>query len=86
MKRVICSIHDSKAEAWLLPMFFQAPAQAVRVFTDAVNTQEGDIKNHPEDYTLFKIGYFDELSGEIESCVPEVLGNGANFKNGDVRS
>ena len=51
MKKVICSIYDTKAEAWLMPMFFGAAGQAVRAFSDAVNGTEGDIAKHPEDFT-----------------------------------
>lgn len=81
MKMVMCSIRDQKAEAWLNPMFFLARAQAVRSFQDAVNGREGDIAKHPEDYTLFHLGYFDQLTGEVEVIAPTSLGVGINFKN-----
>ena len=86
MKRLICSIHDSKAEAWMTPLVFQAKGQAVRSFSDAVNRGDGDFYLHPEDFTLYVVGFFDELSGAIEGCSAELLGNGMNYKiNGDVK-
>ena len=79
MKKVICSVYDCKAEAWLTPMFLQARGQAVRIFSDAVNG-DGDLAKHPEDYTLFCIGEFDELKGSIEAYdAPVVLEKGMNI-------
>lgn len=82
MKRIICSIHDVKAEAYLSPMFFMARGQAIRAFSDAVNG-DSDIAKHPEDFTLFVIGEWSEDSGQIKGVVHESLGNGVNFLKGD---
>lgn len=78
MKLIICAIHDTKAEAFAQPMFFQAVGQAVRAFIDAVS--DGDPKsnlaNHPEDFNLFRIGTYDDQTGEIVPEAPFHLGNG----------
>lgn len=83
MKMVICSIHDTKAEAFSQPMFFQAVGQALRSFIDAV-TDERDGNNnfakHPEDFNLFRIGTFDDQTGEIVPEAPFHLGNGRVLK------
>lgn len=78
MKMVICSIWDSKAEVFSQPMFFQAKGQAVRSFSDAVN-EEGNFKKHPEDFTLFVLGEFDDNTGLISAQPPETLGNGVQY-------
>lgn len=80
MKLIICSIYDSKAEAFMQPLFFQAKGQAVRSFADAVN-QDGNFKNHPDDYTLFCIGSYDDATGLLEPIAPESLGNGVQYSN-----
>ena len=81
MTKTICSIYDCKAEFWSSPMMFQSRASAVRSFTDVVNDSSSDFFKHPEDYTLFAVGTFDEASGEI---IPEVapvsLAVGINVK------
>lgn len=82
MKMTICSIRDSKAEAWLNPMFFLARGQAIRAFSDAVNDPKSDFYKHPEDYVLFELGYFNQLTGEVEVVAPVSLGIGSNFKTG----
>ncbi len=61
----ICTIFDGKAEAYTQPMFFQSTGQAVRSFSDAVNDGESNFSRHPEDYTLFCLGEWDERSGKI---------------------
>lgn len=65
MRFVMASIYDSKAEAWMQPMFFQSPAQAVRSFSDAVKDVKSEFGKHPEDYTLFELAAWDQRTGEI---------------------
>lgn len=77
----MCSIHDSKAMAWSVPISFQAAGQAIRAFSDQVNNPESDFGRHPEDYSLFVVGEFDEQSGNVVSVVPEVLATGVNLVN-----
>ncbi len=62
----ICTIYDAKAEAYMQPMFFQSAGQAVRSFSDVVNDKSHAIGQHPEDYTMFCVGEWDERSGKIE--------------------
>ena len=83
MVKKACSIYDAKAEAWLTPMFFQAVGQAYRSFEDVVNSEDSEFYKHPEDYTLFLIGDWDERSGQFtvhEAPVP--LAKGVDVKQG----
>lgn len=59
------SIYDAAAGAFTRPFFMQTDQQAQRAFLDLVNTEGEMVNKHPEDYTLFKIGNFNELSGEF---------------------
>lgn len=82
MNLVICSIHDSKAEAWINPMTFQSRAQAVRSFSDAIQDGQSEFSKHPEDYSLFMLGEFDQRTGELVlEASPVNLGNGINYKS-----
>ncbi len=65
MTSKICAIWDSKAEAYSQPMFFQSEGQAVRSFGDESNRNDSNIGKHPEDYTLFLLGEWDERTGKI---------------------
>ena len=75
----ICSIRDSKADAWLTPMHFQSSAHALRAFGDIVNDATSDFAKHPEDYTIYKIGEFNDETGQIKSQVPDPIALAANL-------
>jgi len=82
MTKVLCSIFDCKAEVWSVPQCFMRNGEAIRAFEDAVNsdTQYG---KHAEDFTLFAIGEFNELSGEIVALsAPQALERGINLVKG----
>lgn len=78
MKLTICCIQDKKAQAWMNPLFFQSAEQGIRSFGDAVNS-EGDFAKHPEDYVLYKLGEFDQRTGELRCEAPEALVLGSNL-------
>ena len=59
------TVHDAKAEAYLQPFFQQARGAAIRSFTDAVNRPDHSFSQHPEDYTLFECGEFNDQTGII---------------------
>jgi len=61
----VYSVYDSKAEAYLPPIFFPTDAAAVRAFGSAVSSPDHDFCKYPEDYTLFAVGEWDEQKGEL---------------------
>ena len=62
----IFAIYDSKAEAYLQPFFSPTKATAIRSFTQAANDEKTDFYRFAEDYTLFEIGEWDPVGGEID--------------------
>jgi len=65
MITVICAALDKKARAYATP-FFQAHVDvAIRAFKGAVNDPTHPIAKHPEDYSLWLIGTFDDNTGLI---------------------
>lgn len=80
MKLKIMAVYDSKVEAFMTPMFFQAVGQAVRSFSDAVNG-DSEFSKHPEDYVLFELGEFNPQTGMVESLsAPKSVGVGSIYK------
>jgi len=75
----VFTIRDSAAEAFLRPFFAQSKGAAIRSFSDEVNGGDTPIAAHPDDYTLFELGTFDELKGEFEIHEPRTLGLGSTF-------
>ncbi len=57
------TIYDSKTAAYLPPFFQQTKAAAIRALTDTMADPNHTFAKHPEDYTLFYLGtYEDEKS------------------------
>lgn len=75
------TVYDSKVEAYLRPFFMQTPAEAIRAFTETVNDGQSPFCKHPEDFTLFEVGTFDESTGFMQaSDTLTSLGVAINFK------
>ena len=82
----ICAIYDSKAEAYLTPMYFQSTAQALRSFRDACNDDGSEFAKHPEDYTLFKLGEWDPRTGETAlEATPIAVSVGIHLVESEVK-
>lgn len=62
---VICSVFDSKADAYLEPFFSVNTATALRAFESAVQKEGHNFNTWAEDYTLFELAEFDEQTGKI---------------------
>lgn len=75
MKHAVYSVRDTCVGSFLLPMFFQNNAAAVRALGDAVNRPDKDnnFHQHPEHYQLYRVGDFDDESGSLEPMVPEFI-------------
>lgn len=67
MKYGMYSIFDSKAAAFMQPFFSSANGMAVRAFSDLVQDAGHPVGKHPEDYSLFCVGGFDDVNGTVES-------------------
>ncbi|AXL15501.1 nonstructural protein [Microviridae sp.] len=61
----VFAVFDSAANAYLTPFFFDTVPLALRAFTSAVNDEGHQFHRHADDYTLFEIGMWDELTGEL---------------------
>ena len=85
MIQFIYTIHDSKALAFLPPFYLHNKNMAQRSFGDAVNDIETQFNKHPEDYSLWEIGEFDDQTGEIIYYTPHhALGSGLDYINNNV--
>lgn len=76
----IFSIFDAKAEAYISPFYMTHTGQAIRTFTDCVNSPDHQFGAHPEDYTIFELGEFDDSTAHFQlMSTPKPLGNGLEF-------
>jgi len=65
MKLNIYSIYDTASGLYSRPFFTQSDAEAVRSFKDISLDADHPIGKHPEDYTLFRLGVFDDVKGKL---------------------
>jgi hypothetical protein len=69
MKAILVAIYDKKAEFYDRPVLTQNIGTAVRMIENTLKdeTQKSlQMCKTPEDFSLWKLGEYDELSGEIE--------------------
>lgn len=57
---------------------------AIRGFRQACIVPDSILANNPTDYALYKLGTYDIESGRIESIVPELLCDAAQFIRKEV--
>jgi len=76
----VFSIFDSKAEAFLQPLFASTTAVALRMFSSACKDESTEFHRFAGDYTLFELGEWFEDSGEFSMYEAKVnLGLASQF-------
>jgi len=65
MLLTIYTVWDCKADAYIQPFFAANDAVATRMFKTAALNEDHEFHLHAEDYTLFRIGTFDQLKGDL---------------------
>lgn len=84
MTQHILCIYDSKAEAYLAPFTANTLGLAERMFADLVNSPGHQFNNHPEDYTLFRIGTFDTNNAELVQAQQQSLATALSLLQGNL--
>lgn len=80
MKRKLFSVYDVKAQFYGNPFLFTHKGEAIRAFMTAANDPQTNINRYPEDYQLFYLGEFDDVTGKfLGSSHPEHLNNASEF-------
>lgn len=79
MDKHLFTVFDSAAGAYLDPFVAPSPEFAIREFKRAVNEEGHQFNRFPSDYTLFYIGTFDPLSGNLNGQSPTSLGVAITF-------
>ncbi len=73
MKLNMYSIYDTAAACYTRPFYMQSDGQAMRSFTDISSDADHEIGKHPEDYSLHRIGVWDDSNARTHSEKPECL-------------
>lgn len=75
----VFSVFDLKASAYL-PLF-NAPTTAVgmRIFADVVTSPGHQFGKYPNDFMLYCVGEFDQVTGKLFPCDPQHVAGAADF-------
>ncbi len=76
MRMNVYTIFDSAAGVYMRPFFCGADGQAERMFSDLATDADHDVGRHPEDYSLCRIGRYDDANAKLDDEPVEVLATG----------
>lgn len=66
----IFTVLDKAVGAYLQPFFAQSKGEAIRSFSDAVNTPDHNFHKHASDFALYDIGEYDNKAGIVVGWEP----------------
>lgn len=72
----VVAVRDRALDSFGQPVFVRALGQAIRSFSDEVNSKESAMFAHPEDYDLYELAEFDEDRGEFNPMDPRMIAVG----------
>lgn len=64
MKQIF-SIYDKKGQCYLSPIVLSHKGQALRELENLVVRSQNLISQYPDDFAMYKLGDFDDISGKI---------------------
>lgn len=71
------AIFDRASGVYDGPMPSKTDGLVTRGFIDMANNKDHPIGKHPEDYTVFELGTWNDATGEIIPSAPKKVINGA---------
>lgn len=82
MKSTVAAIFDSKVKIFTQPYLFVNKGAALRTWQEAANDPQSPYCKHPEDFTMFIVGEYNDETGILTHLTAfESLGNALQFKN-----
>lgn len=73
------TIRDEATEGYGQILQTRAQGEAVRMFMDEATNKESRINKHPNDFALYKLGTYDDQTGEITAQKPERIARATDF-------
>jgi len=66
---VLLAIYDAKVGLFLTPHFARSAAEGIRMFADEIGREGSQLQQHPEDFSLHRLGELEQPTGVV---VPDV--------------
>lgn len=76
MKTQLYAIFDTAAGIYTKPIFARADGEVTREFQSLCTSNDHPYGQHPEDYSLFRLGIFDDQTGKLTDEANECLATG----------
>jgi len=72
-------VRDRSADCYGTPYFALSVGAAARGFSDRLNRQEAEnvMYDHPEDFELYEIGSYHDVTAELTSHAPRLVMTGS---------
>ena len=83
MKLNAYTIYDVASGIYMRPFFSPADGQAIRGFKDIATDADHEVGKHPEDYTLYRIGTYNDTTGAIAGEELEKMATGLEMVSED---
>lgn len=81
MKKKVCAIYDIQGGFFSGLFLHRSENEAKRDFGSAVRGSETSLSKYPEDYRLFCLGEYDDVTGYIKAVSqPELMASGKDFQ------
>lgn len=61
------SVYDQGVGAFMAPFMLRSKGEAIRQFSNTVANKDTEFYRHPEDFTLFELAEYDELTGVFKN-------------------
>lgn len=76
------SVFDKTAAVYMQPFCSRTAGEAVRSFRDGVNTPGTPMFTASADFSLFKVGIFDDVTGTVQSfdTAPVLIVHGSEVR------
>jgi len=65
MKLQVYAVYDAAVGCYMQPFFLRSKGEALRSFMDAVSDRKTQFSIHPEDFSLFQVGEYEEATGTL---------------------
>lgn len=70
---LVYSVYDLKAEVYGSPIVTRSEAEAIRIFTMLVSDHGTTVGRFPGEFSLRRLGEFNEVDGSLSSSVSTVI-------------
>lgn len=77
----VCAVYDSAIKSYGRPFFVPHVGAAIRGFSDEINNSQSDLYKHPDDYSLYELGEWDDANARFPQLLddPRLVARGKDI-------